>query len=207
MNFRLSNDNSCPCGIFDSKFCLALLTANATNATRQVIAMKCLDILDLKSFQVEVVETKHSHAILQFEAKHETLQKVSTLLDSSNVLRRRASSQLDHFSFGVHSDLQLHMLNESLEHAIPVLPEWRETMPGHGNFPIFTGFSGQIAHLDFIEFYLVCVILASLLDSLELGELLHMRVVYLHCILSWRLDSFFAFFCCLLHSHKRDSVN
>ena len=169
--------------------------------------MQRLDILYLKRLQVEVVKTKHRHAILQLEAKHETLQKVSAFLNSSDILCRGASSQLDNFSFGVHSDLQLHVLDQSLEHAVPVLPERCEAVPGHGDFPIFAGFSGQIADLDFIEFYLVCVILASLLDSLELGELLHMRVVYLHCILSWRLDSFFAFFCCLLHSHKRDSVN
>ena len=117
--------------------------------------MKRLDILYLKRLQVEVVKTKHRHAILQLEAKHETLQKVSALLNSSDILRRGASSQLDNFSFGVHSDLQLHMLDQSLEHAIPVLPERREAMPGHGNFPIFACFSGQIAHFYFIEFYLV----------------------------------------------------
>ena len=174
MNFRLSNDYSCPRGIFDSKLSLALLTANATNTARQVIAMERLDILDLKSFQVEVVETKHGHAVLQFEAKHEALQKVSSLLNSSNILSRWAGSQLDNFSFCVHSDLQLHMLDESLEHAVPVLPERCETMPGHGDFPVLTGFSGQIADLNFIELYLVCLILSPLLDSLQLGELFHM---------------------------------
>ena len=172
-----------------------------------MVAMKRLDILYLKSFQVEVVETKHRHAILQLEAQHEALQEVSALLNSANILGRGASSQLDNFPFGVHSDLQLHVLDQSLEHAVPVLPERCEAVPGHGNFPIFAGFSGQIADLDFIEFYLVCVILSSLLDSLQLGELLHMRVVNLHCVLGWCLNSFFAFFFCLLHSHKRDGVN
>ena len=70
-----------------------------------MVAMKRLDILNLKSFQVEVVETKHRHAILQLEAQHEALQEVSALLNSANILGRGASSQLDNFSFGVHSDL------------------------------------------------------------------------------------------------------
>ena len=126
--------------------------------------MQCLNIFDLKRFQVQVIEPEYSDAVLQIKAKHETLEEVGSLLDGADVLGRWARPQLDHLALSIHPDLQLHVLDQCFENAVPILAERREAVPRHGNFPIFTPSSrGQIAHLNFIKFDLLLFSIFGLL--------------------------------------------
>lgn len=54
--------------------------------------MERLHILNLKSFQVEVIETEDSDGVLEVEAEHEAFEEVSTFLNSTNVFCSLARS-------------------------------------------------------------------------------------------------------------------
>ena len=180
VNFCLRDHDPRPRRILNGELRLAFLTADTTDTARQVIAMQCLDILDLEGLEVEVIQTQHGHAILQVKAEHEALEEVGSLLDGSDVLRCRSRPQLHHLTLGVHSDLELHMFNQCLQNTVPVLSEWCEAVPGDGDFSILaTSGLGEITDLDFVEFYFISIVFL-LLDRLELLKLFNVRVIDFH---------------------------
>ncbi len=55
MYFGVGDNDSNSCGILDGILGLALLSANTSDTSAQVISMEGLDILDFESLQEEVI--------------------------------------------------------------------------------------------------------------------------------------------------------
>ena len=120
MDFRFGYHNSCPSGIFDSILSLSLFSANTTNTSLLMVSVKCLDIFDLKSLHVKIIQSENGNRILNFKSEHKGLQEICCFLDGSNILGEVAGPELHSSPLGVHSDLQLHVLHQSFEDAIPI---------------------------------------------------------------------------------------
>ena len=64
--------------------------------------------------------------------------------------------ELNSVSFGVHSDLELHVVNKGLQDAVPVLTQRCVPMSGHWDLPVLILLAlSEITDLDLVEFNLV----------------------------------------------------
>lgn len=88
VDLGVSNDDTRPRRILDSKLSLSFLTADTANTTTQMVAMQGLHVLDLESLQVQVIETKNGNRVLKIESQHEALEEISAFLNRANILRR-----------------------------------------------------------------------------------------------------------------------
>ena len=134
--------------------------------------MQGFDVLYFERLEVQIVEPKHGNCVLQVEPEHEALEEVSTFLYGSNVLGVLRSLQLDSSSFGVHSNLQFHVLDERLQDAVPFLLQGCEPVPWHWDSPVLV-LLPQVTNVDLVELYL----LPFLLDRFHLGELLALLII------------------------------
>ena len=132
-----------------------------------MISVQCLNVLDLESFEVEVIESEDSDAILEVKAKHEALEEICSLLNGSDIYRSRTCPKLYDLSLCIHPHLQLHVLHQSLENAVPVLSQRCESVSGYRDFPIFTSSSGEVGNFNLVKFDLISII-RLLLHSFEL---------------------------------------
>lgn len=136
--------------------------------------MQGLHILDLKGLKEQIVQSENSNGVLQIETKHKGLNEVSTLLYGSHVLSSLRRPNLDSPSLGVHTDLQLHVLHECLEYALPVLLERGESVARHGD-PSVLVFDTEVGNLNLVKLYLVVVLLR--LHRLKAHQLVSLRIV------------------------------
>ena len=163
--FRLGDDDSCAGCVLDSELCLALLSTNTADASAQVVSVKGLDVFDLERLKVQVVQSEDSDSVLQVETKHEALEEVSALLDGSDVLGVLGCLQLYCSPLRVHSHLELHVLDKSLQNAVPFLLQWCEPVPGNWNSSVLILLS-QVTNLHLVEFNLF----TFLLDCFHLSQ-------------------------------------
>ena len=91
----------------------------------------------------------------------------------------RDYSKFDSSALCVHSDLQLHVLDECLQHALPVLLEWSVPVARDRYPPVL------VLHTQVGDLYLVEFDLRSLLrlHGLKLHELASVRVIQLHALI------------------------
>ena len=92
------------------------------------------------------------------------------------LLARNTYPDLDSASLCVHSHLQLHMLDQSLEYGVPLLLQWCKSMSWHRYASIFVLLDAQVRNTDLSKLNLFNIdsLLAVLLclHSLKLHQLL-----------------------------------
>lgn len=183
MNLRIGNNNTSTSRILNGTLGLSLFSANTTDAATHMISLKGFNVLDLKSLKEEIIQSQNSHGILQVEAEHKSLQEISSLLDSADVLGKFGCSHLNSATLGVHSDLQFHVFNESLKNGLPVLLKRCVSVTGHRDSSVLVLYA-QVSDLDLIEFDLVCSTLVVFsLNSLKSHELFLFSIFKLHVLI------------------------
>ena len=78
-------------------------------------------------------------------------------------MRRRrdgngAYLELNCVALGVHPDLQLHVLDQGLEDAVPVLAEGRVAVARDWDSPVLVFLACQVGNLDLVELDFVVVV-------------------------------------------------
>ena len=120
MNFGLSDHNPRPGCILYSILSLSLLTTDTADTSLLMVTVKRLHIFDLKCLHVEVIQPQNGNRILNLKSQHEGFQEICGLLDGSDVLGEVAGPELHSSPLGVHSHLQLHVLNQGFQNAVPI---------------------------------------------------------------------------------------
>lgn len=174
MDLRIGHDNSDTGSVLDGILSLTLFSAYTPDTSTQVISVQGLHILDLKGLKEQVVQSKNSNGVLQIETKHKSLDEVSALLYSSDILSSLRSPNLDSPSLCVHTHLQLHVLDKCLKYALPVLLERGESVARHRD-PSILVFDTEVGNLNLVKLYLVVVLFR--LHSLEAHQLVTLRII------------------------------
>jgi len=91
----------------------------------------------------------------------------------------RDYSKFDSATLGVHSDLQLHVLDECLQYALPVLLEGSVPV-ARDRYPPVLVLHAQVGDLNLVEFDLRSLLC---LHGLKLHELASVRIVQLHALI------------------------
>ena len=137
MNFGLSHYDSGPSSILNSVLCFTFLSANTADAPFLVITLQSFDVLDLKSLHIQIVKSEDGHRVLNLKSQHKGFQEISSFLDSADVFSQFGRPELNSSPFSVHSHLNFHMLDQSLEDGIPMLLQWGEPMPRNWDPSVF----------------------------------------------------------------------
>jgi hypothetical protein len=106
-----------------------------------MLALKRLDILDLESLNVQIVQTQQSNSVVQIETQTESMDKVCTLLQSSSVIGESACAQLDVLVLGVDSALQLQVLDQRRVNLRPCV---LQRSPAVRRYSDFAGFGADV---------------------------------------------------------------
>ena len=142
MNFSISKNNSCSGRIFDGIFSPAFFPCNSSNASRQIIPLKDLNIFDFKGFKVNIFKSQQSQTISDFKSTHKSFNKVSSFLNRAFVLSfftslNKVYSDFNSFESCVHSYLQLHVLHNGTNDLFPMVSQRCHSMRGYWNFAEF----------------------------------------------------------------------
>ena len=93
-----------------------------------MVALEVLHILDLESFKEQIVKSQQSNSIIQVESEHECFKEIISSLDGRSVNGLLAFSDIDSFLFGIHTNLQFHVLDNGLADFLPVVFEWSHSV-------------------------------------------------------------------------------
>lgn len=103
MYLTVGNHDSRIGRVFYRELGFSFLSGNSRNGSGQMLAVQHLHVFDLKGLQVNIIETKHGDAVVQREAKHEGLQKLSSSIEIEMVLTIRIVFELDLSGLEIHS--------------------------------------------------------------------------------------------------------
>src|SRR4051812_25050231 len=73
VDFGVGKHDPGPAGVLDGELCLAVLAGDTANGTTHVLALQGLDILDLESLNVQVIQTQQGDGIVHVKAQTEGL--------------------------------------------------------------------------------------------------------------------------------------
>jgi hypothetical protein len=120
--------------MFSQPVYTATLTANSS---AEMLALECLDILDLESLNVQIIQTQQSNSVIQIETQAESVDKVCALLQSTSVVGESACAELDILVLGVDSALQLEVLNQGRVDLGPCVLQGSPAVRRYGDFAGF----------------------------------------------------------------------
>ncbi len=83
--FTVCYNYSWPCCILNCILGLSFFSTNSTNASAQMITMKCFHILDFKSLQIEIIKSQYSNGVLEFKTQHKGFQEICRFLNCSYI--------------------------------------------------------------------------------------------------------------------------
>ena len=107
------------------------------NSSAEMFALQRLDILDLKSLDVQIIQTQQSNSIIQIETQAESMDEICALLQSSSIIGEPACAQLDILVLGVDSALQLEVLDQRRVHLGPCVLQGSPAVRRYGDFAGF----------------------------------------------------------------------
>lgn len=71
--------------VLDGEFGTTVSTADTTDGTRKRIALEKLDIFDGERVEIEIVETKQRHGIVNVKTKRESTNEIGSFLNQTNI--------------------------------------------------------------------------------------------------------------------------
>jgi hypothetical protein len=107
-----------------------------------MLALKRLDILDLESLDVQIIQTQQSNSVVQIETQAESVDEICTLLQSTSVIGESACAELDILVLCVDSALQLEVLNQRRVNFGPCV---LQRSPAVGWYGDFAGFGAGVS--------------------------------------------------------------
>ena len=89
-----------------------------------MISLKIFHILDLECIKEEIVQSQHCNGIFKIETKHEGPEEIIGSLNGSSIFSFSTLSNINSFFLHIHSDLELHILDDGLAYFFPIIFEW-----------------------------------------------------------------------------------
>ena len=129
MDPRVRQHNPRPRRVLDREFGLAVFPREAADAAREVLSPQSHpDVFHLETFDVEIVESKQGHGILQIKAQHESMHEISGPLQAPCVFRGSRRPELDALRLEVHPHVQGQVARDGPVEVEPGLLERREAV-------------------------------------------------------------------------------
>jgi hypothetical protein len=143
VDLRVSQHHTSPAGVLNGKLGLSILASNTTNCTAKMLSIERLHILNLKSLDIQVIQSEKSNRIVDIEAEGESADKVCALLESANVRGELGGSEFYGAALDVHSDLELEVLDDRRADFGPVGFEGGHAVRRNGHLASLDAISGM----------------------------------------------------------------
>ena len=131
MYAALGEDDACFGGVLDGILALAVLTSNAADRAREVVALEDLHVGHLEGVHEEVLDTKQGDRVGDVEAQKVCTHKVGGLLQRVDVVGVLRRLDLHATVARVHPHVQLQVLHDRRIDLHPLLAQRRVAMRRH----------------------------------------------------------------------------